>query len=153
MNTTIGYRRPDSICFGGRSHPCTRHPSLTHSRFSARPQDGLSPALLRVTGFHSPIGPAHTSGGSVNELRMMALVLPSLASAKDGSTPPAWTPYSPRHSVSLAPLDTSSVETALPPPIHSVKSSRPGDIQRTEPGDDFRPGVWFAAAPPPAATV
>src|ERR1041385_8452332 len=61
--TTMAYFFAASKLAGYKSQPCRLKPSFCQWILLASPHAGLSPALLDVICFHSPIGPAQTSGG------------------------------------------------------------------------------------------
>src|SRR5215472_241677 len=95
----------------------------------ASPQAGLRLALREVICFQPPMGPAHTSGGRLNDWRITAAVLPSAArlTAAPQSLPVIWS--SVFHSVSIFPLAGSTLASAAPPSIHSPKRIRPSRVQ------------------------
>src|SRR5260221_12703978 len=74
--------------FGCTSQPWTATPSLRQDTLSAAPQQLSTWAFARVTGAHSPAGPAHTSGGFAKVWRTTAVLLPSLATENAGPARP-----------------------------------------------------------------
>src|SRR5437868_14266705 len=66
---------------GASSQPITSKPSLFQRSDTGSLHDALIFALTSLSCFHSPIGPAHTSDGYVNEERITAEVVPSRAIA------------------------------------------------------------------------
>src|SRR5580704_3987159 len=123
-------------------------------RLLSSPQLGRKPSLMRVTCFHSPIVPAHISGGWTEECRITAEVWRSAASERVGS-PSATVEMTsgPVHSRESFPLERSTLETPAWPSMFSVKRILLGDSQYSHDGDAAIPGVTLRAFSPVAETV
>src|SRR5260370_12291534 len=92
-----------------------------------------------------PVRPAHTSGGRVNEFRIIALF--ELSPENEMLSGPF-------HNVSELPEARSSVEIAICPAVPSViRICFEEGIHRNQFGEEFRFGVRFFIAPPEALTV
>src|SRR5215831_12781498 len=85
----------------------------------ASPHAGLRLVLRDVICFHSPMVPAHTSGGRLNDCRIMAAVFPSAARLTAAPQPLALISSSVFHRPSIFPLAGSTLASAAPPSIHS----------------------------------
>src|SRR5579863_3735667 len=111
--------------------------------FCVLPQRGFSASLAWVIKcvdcVHSPTGPAQTSGASVHELRIDAIVLPSLEAETTSS--PALSDSSPVQRVSTTRDAGSSEAIAVPPFTVSVNRIFPEGSQRIQLGELLRSGV------------
>src|SRR5579864_1639470 len=116
----------------------------------ASPQAGLRLALRVVICFQAPIGPAHTSGGWLNDWRMMALVLPSAATDTAMPQPFAVIWSSACHRVSIFAVAGSTLASPAPPSTHSPKRTLPFLVQVNQLAEAFISGVTFLASPPVA---
>src|SRR5712692_9531070 len=119
----------------------------------ASPHAGFTLALRCVICFHSPIGPAQTSGAAANEFRITADVFPSCATERFVPQSPAETPSPPRQIVSTWPFTGSSVAIAESPSIHSPKSISPSAFHSSQLAEAFISGVKLLAPPPAAVTA
>src|SRR5579863_1307956 len=135
------------------SQPWTSKSSLFQCIFSALPQSGFRPSLAWVLCAHSVAGPAHTSGACVQELRIDAIVLPSLE-VETTSSPPR-SDSSPVQMVSAPParMEGSRVAMAVPPSIDSVKRILPEGSHRIQLGELLRFGVTLWGSTPPVAGI
>src|SRR5512136_1145074 len=119
----------------------------------ASPHAGFTLALRCVICFHSPIGPAHTSGAAPNEFRITADVFPSRVTERLGPQSPAETPSPPRQIVSMPPFAGSSAAIPESPSMNSLKSIFPSDIHLSQLAEAFISGVRLLAPPPAGVTV
>ena len=128
-------------------------PSLIQCTLFSSPHSGCTAWLTWVTCFHSPIGPAHTSGGCAAEWRITAEVLWSAAS--EIPIPPqasVVTTSGPVHRGVILPVATSTVAAPASPSMFSAKRILSGDCQVIQLGDALISGVRLRASPPLAGT-
>src|ERR1017187_5156958 len=105
-------------------------PSFAQRMLSTFPHLGGLAGCKVVIGFHAPMGPAHTSGGSEGLSRNIAQVLPSLATERACSHQPRESVSGLRHNVLILPLVTPSVAMELAPStLSSRRSSWPPGCQ------------------------
>src|SRR5229473_785120 len=121
----------------------------------ASPHAGFIPAFRFVICFHSPIAPAQSSGGALNEWRTTAAVFPSAAteSTKLNISPEEMdSPDLQRFST--RPVGGSTVAILLSPPAYCAKRMRlPSGVHVSQLGEAFIPGVTFRASPPETLMV
>src|SRR5579864_5957039 len=123
--------------------------SVFQCKLSALPHEGRRARLSCVTCFQLPVGPAHTSGGALNDSRTAAEVLPS----RESETPTVnwfWPMCSaPAQSGVTAP-ESRLTEAAplLPSTISPNTMDFESDDQLIELAVAFMLGVTSRASPP-----
>src|ERR1700745_1115361 len=152
--TMSGYFLLESKFLGSSSQPCTRVAPFIQCTFFTSPHAAFISAFRLVSCFQLPIGPAHTSGGALEDWRTIAVINFPLADGADAHPVPwASADSSPVQRVCTAPSLTLTLPKPELPSTFSVKVMRPGALHIISDGEALIFGVRFRAAPPAIGTM
>jgi hypothetical protein len=119
-------------------------------RLFASPHCGLRLAFTCVISFHSPMGPAHTSGGFEKVSRTTADVFPSPATDTYGTNPPRASVSGPVQTGVAVPFKSRCETKVSPFMIPATRIPPEFGSDASDVAVDFDSGVRFFIVPPSA---